>query len=392
MNKSLNLSIILFFLVKIGFAQTLEVGLKSQPVKFINPKIYVDSVVDDRDFKEYLGTTKVGSKKQNMNLAGGVASAIKKHTDYILPSSLNKTPVTMHIMVLSVKEEPNNGFEKATVTAYTRFTTSTINGSYVEIFQTSSTVSESSSDATKLYEKLIRQAIENCLEQLNSKDIDKLIANASAIQQVKKEESKSRALPDSIETDKLLNIGSSKSEEVKNPEITQVPSPIKRKVDPVEEYFKMNEMGGCSYLAGNKGNGWNSTYYFTDFLFTSGPVSIPITAGFDIIHNLKTEAAKNYQTSEIYYAKIGAEAFYPLNKYFWLNGGVQIPLGTEKLADLDGNNSETTIFGVSLTQSLRVMSNEYLGVSFAVGFFEQITTSKVMPYNVGVRVEFGVKF
>lgn len=392
MNKSLNLSIILFFLVKIGFAQTLEVGLKSQPVKFINPKIYVDSVVDDRDFKEYLGTTKVGSKKQNMNLAGGVASAIKKHTDYILPSSLNKTPVTMHIMVLSVKEEPNSGFEKATVTAYTRFTTSTINGNYVEIFQTSSTVSESSSDATKLYEKLIRQAIENCLEQLNGKDIDKLIANASAIQQVKKEESKSRALPDSIETDKLLNIGSSKSEEVKNPEIAQVPSPIKRKVDPVEEYFKMNEMGGCSYLAGNKGNGWNSTYYFTDFLFTSGPVSIPITAGFDIIHNLKTEAAKNYQTSEIYYAKIGAEAFYPLNKYFWLNGGVQIPLGTEKLADLDGNNSETTIFGVSLTQSLRVMSSEYLGVSFAVGFFEQLTTSKVMPYNVGVRVEFGVKF
>ena len=392
MNKSLNLSIILFFLVKIGFAQTINVELKSQPVKFINPKIYVDSVVDNRDFKEYLGTTKVGSKKQNLNLEGGVASAIKKHTDYILPASPNKTAVTMHIMVLSVKEEPNNGYEKATVTVYTRFTTKSKNGSCVEIFQTSSTVSESSNDATKLYEKLIRLAIESCLEQLNSKDIDKLTTNASAIQQAKKEESITNALPDSIETDKLLNIGSSKSEEVKNPEIAQVPSPVKRKADPVRGYLNMNEMGGCSFLAGNKGNGWNLTYYFADLLITSGPISIPLTAGVDVIHNLKTEEANSYQTSEIYYSKIGLEAFYPLNKYFWLNGGVQIPLGTEKLADLDGNESETTIIGLSLTQSLRVMSSEYLGVSFAVGFFEQITTSKVMPYNVGVRVEVGVKF
>lgn len=394
MNRTLTLLILLFLLATAGLAQTLDIELKSQPVKFINPKIYVDSVVDNRDFKEWIVTTKTGNRKQSkLNLAGGVATAIKRHTDYILPPSAGRKPVTMRIMVLSANEQPNNGYEKATVTVVTSFEAKSGDGGSVEIYRTSATVSESGNDATSIYERLIRRAVEECLEQLNSKDIDKLTADASAIKKLKKEETRARVLPDSINVDQLLNIGGNKTEATKTPESEAPTMPMdkKRKMEEEESYLRLEEMSTLSLLVGTNGSGWTATYYLNS-IFADGRISIPLTAGVEYIDNLSSSEAKKYQTSSIYYSKIGAEAFYPINKYFWLNGGVQIPLGTERLADLDGNESETFIAGICLTQSIRVMSNQYSGISLAVGFFEQLTSSKVQPYNVGVRVEFGVKF
>lgn len=392
MNRTLKLTIFFSLLVKIGLAQTIEVGLNSQPVKFINPKIYVDGVVDNREFKAWIGTTKVGLNKQShLNLSGGAASAIKRHTDYILPPSPEKKTVTMHIMVLSAKEQPNNGYEKATVTAVTSFTARSKAGSEVEIYRTSSTVSESGRDATRIYEKLIRRAIEDCLEQLNSKDIDKLTADAAAIQQLKNTKNEVKVLPDSISLDRLVNIGSNKSEEVANPETERAPMPMGKKTEPEESYYRVDEMSTVSILTGINGIGCTATYYLGS-LYSNNHIYIPLTASAEYMDNITTSEAKNYQEPSLYYAKIGAEVFYPLNKYFWLNAGVQIPLGTEKLADLDGNDSETFLAGICLTQSIRIMSSQYDGVTFAVGFFEQVTSSKVQPYNAGVRIEIGVKF
>lgn len=394
MNRTLTLTIFFSLFVRIGLAQTLEVELNSQPVKFVNPKIYVDNVVDNRDFTSWIGTTKVANNRQrHLDLTGGVASAIKRHTDYILPPSPDKKPVTMHIMVLSAKEQPtSNGYEKATVTAVTSFTALSKDGGEVEIYRTSSTVSESSKDATKLYEKLIRSAIEECLEQLNSKDVDKLTADAAAIQQLKKAKSEVKVLPDSTSLDRLVNIGSSKSEKVSNPESAKTPPiPMEKRAEPEEEYFRLDEMSTISILTGINGTGCTATYYLNS-VYSDNHIYIPLTVGVEYMDNFTTLEAKKYQDPSLYYAKIGAEVFYPLNKYFWLNGGVQIPLGTERLADSNDNTTETTIVGISLTQSIRVMSSQYYGVTFAVGAFEQVTSSKIQPYNLGARVEIGIKF
>ncbi|WP_320052615.1 hypothetical protein [uncultured Acetobacteroides sp.] len=393
MNRTLTLTIFFSLFVRIGLAQTLDVELASQPVKFVNPKIYVDNVVDNRDFTSWIGTTKVAKNRQrHLNLSGGVASAIKSHTDYILPPSPEKKPVTMHIMVLSAKEQPtSNGSEKATVTAVTSFTAQSKAGGEVEIYRTSSTVSESGRDATTLYEKLIRRAIEECLEQLNSKDVDKLTADAAAIQQLRRTKSEVKVLPDSISLDRLVNIGSSKSEEVANPESASAPMPMGKKAEPEERYYRVDEMSTVSILTGINGIGCTATYYINS-LYSDNRIYIPLTVSAEYMDNITTSEASRYQEPSLYYAKIGAELFYPLNKYFWLNAGVQIPLGTEKLADLDGNDSETLLAGICLTQSIRVMSSQYEGVTFAVGAFEQILSSKIQPFNVGLRIEIGIKF
>jgi hypothetical protein len=383
---------LLLLFAKLGLAQTIEVELNSQPVKFINPKIYVDSVVDNRDFKEWIGTTRVGAKKQcHLNLAGGAASAIKRHTDYILPAGPDKRGVTMHIMVLSAKEQPANGYKKATITAVTSFTAQSNAGTPVEIYRTSSTVSESGNDTKKIYERLIRSAIEDCLEQLNSKDIDKLTADAAAIQQLKKADKKVKELPDSISIDQLVNIGSNKAEEVTDRQSVKAPMPMEKKVEHEEAEYRVDEMSTISVLAGINGSGWTATYYLNS-LYASNHIYIPLTASVEYMDNITTSEANKYQAPSLYYAKIGAEVFYPINKYFWLNGGVQLPIGTERLADSNDNATETVIAGICLTQSIRVMSSQYDGVTFAVGAFEQVISSRVQPFNVGLRVEIGIKF
>jgi len=393
MRNPLLLLLLLLFTGKIGSAQDINIELRSQPVQFVNPKIYVDNVVDSRDFKEWIGSTKMGRSKkwQHLNLTDGVAAAVKRHTDYILPPSPGKRAVTMHITVLSAKEQPSNGYESATVTVVTSFWVRSGSGSMVEIFGTSSTQTQSGKDATTIYERLIRLALEDCLEQLNAKDIDKLAAGASAIGVLKKEERIAKTLPDSVSLNQLMDIGSKRTEKVTHPRSNSLPLPMKKQEEPRETYYRVDEMSTLSVLIGNNASGWTGTYYFNR-IYSNNLISIPLTFAVEYMDNLTSNQSKQYLNTSIYYTKIGAELFYPLNRYFWLNAGLQVPLGSEKLSESYDSSVENLIIGISATQSIRVMSTQYDGLTVAVGLFEQLTTSKVQPFNAGVRVEVGLKF
>lgn len=393
MRNPLLLLLLLLFTGKIGSAQDINIELRSQPVQFVNPKIYVDNVVDSRDFKEWIGSTKMGRSKkwQHLNLTDGVAAAVKRHTDYILPPSPGKRAVTMHITVLSAKEQPSNGYESATVTVVTSFWVRSGSGNMVEIFGTSSTQTQSGKDATTIYERLIRLALEDCLEQLNAKDIDKLAAGASAIGVLKKEERIAKTLPDSVSLNQLMDIGSKRTEKVTHPRSNSLPLPMKKQEEPHETYYRVDEMSTLSVLIGNNASGWTGTYYFNR-IYSNNLISIPLTFAVEYMDNLTSNQSKQYLNTSIYYTKIGAELFYPLNRYFWLNAGLQVPLGSEKLSESYDSSVENLIIGISATQSIRVMSTQYDGLTLAVGLFEQLTTSKVQPFNAGVRVEVGLKF
>lgn len=393
MRNPLLLLLLLLFTGKIGSAQDINIELRSQPVQFVNPKIYVDNVVDNRDFKEWIGSTKMGRSKkwQHLNLTDGVAAAVKRHTDYILPPSPGKRAVTMHITVLSAKEQPANGYESATVTVVTSFWVRSGSGSMVEILGTSSTQTQSGKDATTIYERLIRLALEDCLEQLNAKDIDKLAAGASAIGVLKKEERIAKTLPDSVSLTLLMDIGSKRTEKVTHPRSNSLPMPMKKQEEPHETYYRVDEMSTLSVLIGNNASGWTGTYYFNQ-IYSNNLISIPLTFAVEYMDNLTSNQSKQYLNTSIYYTKIGAELFYPLNRYFWLNAGLQVPLGSEKLSESYDSSVENLIIGISATQSIRVMSPQYDGLTLAVGLFEQLTTSKVQPFNAGVRVEVGLKF
>lgn len=393
MRNPLLLLLLILLTGKIGSAQDVDIELRSQPVRFVNPKIYVDSVVDNREFKQWIGSTKVGTSKkwQHLNLTDGVATAVKRHTDYILPPSPGKRAVTMHITVLSAKEQPSNGYESATVTVVASFWVRSGSGNMVEIFGTSSTQTQSGKDATTIYERLIRLALEDCLEQLNGRDIDKLVAGASAIGVLKKEERIARPLPDSVSLDQLMDIGSKRAEKVNPSSSNSAPLPMEKKEEPRESYYRVDEMSTISVLVGNNASGWTGTYYLNE-IYSNNRITIPLTLAVEYMDNLTSSQSQRYLTTSIYYTKVGAELFYPLNRYFWLNAGLQIPLGNEKLSETYDTNVENLIIGISATQSIRVMSTQYEGLTVAVGLFEQLTTSKVQPFNAGVRVEIGMKF
>lgn len=200
-----------------------------------------------------------------------------------------------------------------------------------------------------------------------------------------------RSISDTTNLDKVLNIGGTQPKKIEQAPVrktTPVPAP---NIPQHEIGYRVDDMSSFSLLAGNNALGWTVTYYLGD-PFNLARIALPLTVSGEYIYNLNSRQSEGYQTSSIYYGKVGVELFYPLNRYFWLNGGVQIPLGNELLADHNGNNRETPIVGLSLTQSIRVMSEGYSGISVAIGLFEQVMTAKSLPFNVGARIELGFKF
>ena len=210
--------------------------------------------------------------------------------------------------------------------------------------------------------------------------ISALIVSASAVGQAP---APNGELPDS-----LLNIGGRRSTKLVSP-ITGKPQ-IKSATEYLS-YYNLDEMATVSAIMGNSARGWSATY-FVHGLYSWGRMAIPLTFSADFIEDFYTQRAKQYQTSSTYYVKVGAEAFYAIKKRLWLNLGAQIPLGNEKLANWQGDNVSTVIFGIYLSQSIRYMAARYEGFSFGVGLFQQRTSSKVISENYGVKVELGYKF
>lgn len=156
-------------------------------------------------------------------------------------------------------------------------------------------------------------------------------------------------------------------------------------------FYNLDEMVTASVIIGSSSNGYNVSYY-QDGLFKKRRVALTYLVSLEYINKFKTQEALNYQTTSSYYSKVGTELFIALHKYFWATTSIQIPLGTERLADLKGNSSSTFIFGVSSSQSIRFMSPKYNGITLSVGLFEHCITSKVHPYNIGLKFDFGLKF
>lgn len=195
------------------------------------------------------------------------------------------------------------------------------------------------------------------------------------------------SLNDAQTPDSLLNIGGKTAIHIKD-------NSINRRIKEPENYlfyYNLDEMVTVSSIIGNSFSGWSTTY-FVHGLYARDRIAIPLTFSIDFVEKFTTKKAARYQTTSTYYSKVGAEAFYALKKRLWLNLGIQVPIGNEKLADWDGNSYSTFVLGIYLSESIRFMSAKYEGFSIGIGLFQQYISSKVIPENYGFKVEVGYKF
>lgn len=185
----------------------------------------------------------------------------------------------------------------------------------------------------------------------------------------------------------FLKIGSNQSviaiKSTKSKELTIKP------IVKSEDYIYVNQMWSATPFIGRYANGYLISYY-AGMLYSYNRLSFPYILSVEFVDNYKSKESRKYITDNSYYAKIGTEMFYMLNRHLWFNLGFQVPVGSEKLSDLNYNSISSFLIGASTSQGLRYMSNTQLNVSIGVSFFQQVLTSKIQPFNYGLRFELGL--
>ena len=100
----------------------------------------------------------------------------------------------------------------------------------------------------------------------------------------------------------------------------------------------------------------------------------------------------NYESAKLNYYMPGISAFRKINNYFWLNLGLQIPIGSEEVKDYYGNKFDTFLIGLVPTEGIFFIPQSDVGFTFSVGLYQELMTSIVYNVDIGLKAEIGIKF
>jgi len=143
---------------------------------------------------------------------------------------------------------------------------------------------------------------------------------------------------------------------------------------------------------GEKATGWSLQYYGY-ILRNNSKWIIPMMAGFEKFDLDKDYFSQfQYQSMHLGYMMAGISPLYKLDDYFFLNLGLQLLIGEEKLTDFFGQEKSTSIFGLAPSQGLYFMSKSEVGIVVGLSAYEKILNSEVYKSDIGVKLDIGIKF
>ncbi|MEM9983443.1 MAG: hypothetical protein AAF734_13175 [Bacteroidota bacterium] len=146
--------------------------------------------------------------------------------------------------------------------------------------------------------------------------------------------------------------------------------------------------------------GMRSAYFegygisYTGFVDSKKGLIRPYEASFEVTWARREVAAENG------YNDVNAYVFRPELYFFYkklLSGAyatlsANLPIGFEILENLEGNNSVNFVIGVGASQGLRFIPWEKNGLVLGVDFFQQLETSRIYSFDLGVEVVLGINF
>jgi len=356
--KKIILLSILFCSSIILIAQKKEIRFQYEILDIPGSNIYFESVMDGRTNQKSIGTIEYNGRRDSIDLKDGAAQAFYNYLKFIIPKDNSKAPIVLQISDISINENKAASFDsikaKLTLTFYKRDS-----GNLITIYEAQSFYSILNDHGFKGFEISLRQCLGKCLT-------DFINANKTDSQN---------------QTDQIKF-----NQTYKNTNVNQASQNIQIKERIVRKYMLtytntqgINATGFAIsfYSYSNKDrNGW---------IFPWG-LSVDITS-------IKPGYFKqfNFQSAKLSYYMPGLNAFKKLNDYFWINLGLQIPVGSEILTDFNGNKTDNIIFGVAPTQGLYFIPKSF-GIIFGIGVYEKLLTSKVYKSDIGFKAEIGIKF
>lgn len=344
--------LVVFFSVAFCFSQT-TIALKKTLFEIKNQNFYIQSVVDDRQ-EMHLGMIDDDSgNKETLRLLDGTEVTIKKFMDATLPAANDKNPIHIRINNLKI-EQVQTSIDERTARVYIELHFYAESGK--ELYKVAHYEDQifPESNGTEIYEtheKRIRAALEYCLWSF----ITAQKANTD------------------LNTDKV-NF---------TPDVATYKPYI-----PLGKWFNM-----LTYkrLSDTYNEGWNVAY--TGFSDHEKELIIPFVLSYGQSRaksNIVEE--RGYSSVDSYAFGFGFNGFLKISPGFYLDIGVNIPIGLEVLRDLQEKKSNNFLIGLGANQGVKIIPWKDFGIVIGAGIFQRWQTSKVINRNFGFQLELGINF
>ena len=357
MKKITNVFLI-FFSVAFGFSQT-TISLKENLLEIKNQNFYIDKVIDDRQ-ELHLGVIADNSgKKVKMSFQKEPVQIIKKFMDAALAVAIDKVPITLRIQHLKI-EEAQTSIDKRTARAYIALHFYAENGEVLhkvahyedQVFPVSSVT-----EIKETHEKRIRAALEYCLRSFMDAQKENTTNN--------------------LTEDGMLD----------NARSTKKVSTIKTYV-PLGKWFNMLTF---KRMTDRYNKGWNVAY--TGFSDHDKDLIIPFVIGYgqsratsDILQK------RGYSAVDSYVFGFGLNGYIKITPGFYVDLGLNVPIGIEVLRDLEEKKATNFLVGLRANQGVKIIPWKDFGIVVGAGIFQHWQTSKVNHKNFGFQLEVGINF
>lgn len=351
---------ILFSSKKIS-AQSETVVIKNSLLRLPNQQFYLLGVLDGRTEKSEIGFFTKGpfNKKVSANFNGTLEDAFSSYLNFALSKDSTKTPIVMKVMNFKISEREDGSDEIGKAELQVIFYVSD-KEKLAKVFQTEAVAEEKGSDISLSHERRIRKVLENVLMGFNNSSWQQTPLVYEPMSLVK-----------SQATD--VNISDNGSKKKWN-----------------------NLVSGHAAFGTNSEGGWGVSYYGFKAK-ESGGWFLTYSVAYD---NYAVDPSliirKGFNSLELNYGKIGVGVMRRLGEEFHFAFNALVPLGTEKLTKLleTGSilESNKIVLGIEPQQCFYFITKSKVSLVLGAGIFERFTNSEVYNFDIGLRIEAGIKF
>ncbi|HBN04191.1 MAG TPA: hypothetical protein DD434_00170 [Bacteroidales bacterium] len=353
------ISLLLLFLLPFGiFAQTKKIEFSYEPLKVISNDIYVDSVIDSRADKSLIGFASYDNLKGKINLKNGASEALSGFFRFNFPNSYGNLPVVVEIKDLYVTKTKTDYFDSIKTNLNLVIHYKVDDSIYAQYpYEVSSSIN--AINGFKDIEKEIRYCIEIAFKGFIVENI-KLIYDYKSKFKDTQEDSPSKAR-DIVDPSISLN-SEQKSHKTYSTAVGLVPS-----------------MGATSL-------GVSLSIYSFVNQKEDQKILLPMVVNIDYL--MVTDyfiRQYGYSNAKFSYYKLGVNPLLRIYKKAYFSFTGQFVLGFDSM----GGDTRLVV-GLNLGQGFYYFPNK--GFYCGFGIYEYASSSRVYPFDLGLKLEFGVKF
>jgi len=350
---------ILFSQQKIS-AQSETVVIKNSLLRLPNQQFYLLGVLDGRTDKSEIGYFTKGpfNKRVPANFTGTLEDAFSSYLNFALSKDTTKTSIVMKVMNFKISEREDGTDEIGKAELQVIFYVSD-KDKLAKVFQTEAIAEEKGADISLSHERRIRKVLENVLMGFNNSGWQETPLVYEPMSLVK-----------------------AQTTDVKTFDNTK-----KR---------KWNNLVTGHGAFGTNAEGWGISYYGFN-VSESGGWFLTYTVSYDnYVVDPGLIIRKGYNSLDLNYGKIGVGLMRRIGEDFHFAFNALVPIGAEKLTKRleTGSVLETNniILGLEPQQCFYFMTKSKVSLVLGAGIFERFTTSKVYNFDIGLRIEVGIKF